>query len=453
MRVSDATCTRTDGSARTVLVPSLQVVARAAGGTQLSAPLGMDGVVVGSGADASLVLEDPQVSRRHCEFRVTEGGVVLRDLGSKNGTWLGPVSVREVLIAPEVRVEVGGSQVWIERAGDARRLDLSEDARFGDAVGQSVAMRALFKVLEQAAPTDSTVLLLGETGTGKGLLARAIHAASPRRKGPFVVLDLAALDPGLLRSELFGYEKGAFTDASAPRDGRLAAADGGTLFIDEVGELPLSLQTTLLTALDDRRYSPVGSNRWVGFDARIIAATHQNLKKLAEEGKFRQDLYFRLGVITVRVPPLRDRKEDLPLLIERLQSRLKGPRPPAPFSPRVLEVLRAYHWPGNVRELRNVVERLSVLPDSPLDLASGDAPSAAAPREPWSAGLAELPLAEARELLQKRFLRWYLTAVLRSCDDVVTAAARHMGVGRQRVHDLIREAGLSRKDLAKGDGD
>ena len=460
--------TLSEVSRSTVEVPSLRVVVRGEGGKRITAPLGLDGVVVGGGEEADLVVEDARVSRRHCEVRLTGEGVVLRDLGSKNGTRVGAIAVREAVLGLEAHVTIGSSELWIERAGAPEMVELSEEASFGAAVGDSVPMRRLFEVLGRVAPRDVTVLLLGETGTGKEVLARAIHEASPRKKRPFVVLDCGAVDAGLLSAELFGHERGAFTGAAGARRGKLAEADGGTLFIDEIGELPLDLQPKLLRALQSKEFTPLGASRPERFDARVVSATHRNLKKLVEDGKFRQDLFFRLSVVVATIPPLRDRSGDIPLLVTRLLEDIGAPLHLSDLPRGVLDVLRSYSWPGNVRELRNVLERLVALPDEPLDLVDSALPAslrggasaaggAPAGRErggealSWDPGLAALPLAEARGQVQERFLRWYLTAVLRECDGTVTRAALRMGVNRQYLHNLIRRCGLARGDFRDDD--
>lgn len=460
--------TLSEVSRSTVEVPSLRVVVRGEGGKRITAPLGLDGVVVGGGEEADLVVEDARVSRRHCEVRLTGEGVLLRDLGSKNGTRVGAIAVREAVLGLEAHVTIGSSELWVERAGAPEMVELSEEASFGAAVGDSVPMRRLFEVLGRVAPRDVTVLLLGETGTGKEVLARAIHEASPRKKRPFVVLDCGAVDAGLLSAELFGHERGAFTGAAGARRGKLAEADGGTLFIDEIGELPLDLQPKLLRALQSKEFTPLGASRPERFDARVVSATHRNLKKLVEDGKFRQDLFFRLSVVVATIPPLRDRSGDIPLLVTRLLEDIGAPLHLSDLPRGVLDVLRSYSWPGNVRELRNVLERLVALPDEPLDLVDSALPAslrggasaaggAPAGRErggealSWDPGLAALPLAEARGQVQERFLRWYLTAVLRECDGTVTRAALRMGVNRQYLHNLIRRCGLARGDFRDDD--
>jgi DNA-binding NtrC family response regulator len=243
------------------------------------------------------------------------------------------------------------------------RKALKRGYSFHDVLSKSPAMQKLFELARVAAPSQSTVLILGESGTGKEVLARAVHEESPRRAGPFVAISCAALTESLLESELFGHERGAFTGASVRRKGKFEAAQGGTLFLDEIGDISPKLQVDLLRVLEERKVSRVGGNEAIPVDVRIIAATHRDLGKEVAEGRFRQDLFYRLNVIPMHLPPLRERREDLPLLIERfldglsveLSKRLDG------VSPEALSALVAHDWPGNVRELRNVLERGAVV--------------------------------------------------------------------------------------------
>ncbi|WP_438001517.1 sigma 54-interacting transcriptional regulator [Sorangium sp. So ce185] len=458
-----ATCTLTSfDQGRSLRLPALSVTVALPDRRTLTAPLDLRPIVVGAGADCDLVLADPRASRRHCEIRLTEQGVLLRDLGSKNGTLIRDVRIREAFLPPGVPATVGGSEIVVGPAGPAAVLPLSAADAFGEAAGRSLPMRALFARLERAAPTDETLLLLGESGTGKEVLARAIHARSRRKDGPFVVVDCGAIAPNLVESELFGHARGAFTGAAAARPGLLEQASGGTLFIDEIGELPLDLQPKLLRAIEGRQIRRLGSNEWVPFDARIVAATHRNLRAKAQEGSFRADLYFRLSVVEVHVPALRERKDDLPLLVERFLAARDPPRALADLPPGALALLDAYDWPGNVRELRNTVARLVLFPEllheivgaappAPQGLdpsgaaSSGGAPSGEAPAGPGDARLRrllELPLPEAREVVLEELERAYVTEKLRQHGGNISHAADAMGVSRQLVHRLIQRHGL-----------
>ena len=307
-----------------------------------------------------------------------------------------------------------------------------DDPGLGDIVGASPAMNKVFRMVRQAAPTDATILLEGPSGTGKELFARAIHRLSRRASGPFVAVECAALNPNLLESELFGHVKGAYTGADADRVGRFEAANGGTLFLDEISEIPPSTQVKLLRALESRSFERLGSSETVSTDIRIVAACNRDLKKLAQEGKFREDLYYRLNVIDLHLPPLCERRSDIALLAGKFVkefSAMNGGRVTG-ISPEALKVLEAYRWPGNVRELRNVVEKMVVL-SSGGDLRPEDVPDdVRAPAAPAEAGGGDsLEAAEKAKIL----------AVLDECGGNITRAAEKLGISRRTLHRRLNE--------------
>jgi two-component system nitrogen regulation response regulator GlnG len=328
--------------------------------------------VIGTAADAAFVLTDPAVSRHHLELRVRRGRVMVRDLGSRNGSYCGSHLFREISIAGGDVLRIGHSELQLLAKPPRLESLPSQRHSFGALRGRSLAMRALFARLELAAPSDATVLIEGETGVGKELCAEAIHAHSRRAAGPFVVCDLGAAGGGLFDSEIFGHVRGAFTGAAQDRAGVFERADGGTLFLDEVGDLPPPLQSRLLRALASRRVRRLGDDRVRDVDVRVIAASHRDLGAEVRAGRFRADLWRRLDVVRVRVPPLRERKEDLPLLVERLLAS-SGAR----LSAGGLAWLAQHDWPGNVRELSNALERaLALLPASPAAVSSDGAAGA-----------------------------------------------------------------------------
>jgi DNA-binding NtrC family response regulator len=387
--------------------------------------LAREEVVVGTGGGADLALSDETVSRNHLAIRVQPDGFLLRDLDSTNGTYLDGRRVREAWIAPGDKIDFGASRIRLEATRQTVDLPLSEAHGFGKMVGRSVAARRLFALLEQVAREAATVALYGETGTGKDLAAEGIHAASPRASGPFVVVDCGAIPPALMESELFGHERGAFTGADRARTGAITEAHGGTLFLDEIGELQRELQPKLLRALEKRQVRPLGSSKYIDVDVRIVSATTRDLKRDVNRGLFREDLYYRLHVVSIRLPPLRERLDDVPLLAEHFQRELGG-APGAELSPSLIEELLAHDWPGNVRELRNRIER---------ELAAPDAPRSSELRTQPSYREAK---AQALDAFEASFLR---TLMGRAANNV-SEAARLAQMDRPFLGKLLRKHGL-----------
>ena len=403
--------------------------------------LGATPTTIGTGTDAGLVLSDDRVSARHAEVTAVDGRFAVRDLGSTNGTWFEGSRVERADVAAGATLRVGRTTLRVEP--EAQPLDVvpSQARRFGELVGASLAMREVFAVLERVAAADVTVLVEGETGTGKELVARSLHAASPRQSGPFVAVDCGALPEGLLDSELFGHVKGAFTGAAAPRAGLFVRADGGTLFLDELGRVPPSVQARLLRALEERVVRPLGGDKERAVDVRVVAAARDDLDAEVAAGRFRADLLYRLGVVRLTLPPLRNRREDLPLLIRELL-RARGVDDPAPAGP-ALDRLTAHAWPGNVRELRNVLDRaLALTPGARrfADLIVRVEPAAGGAAD--AVVRTDLPFAEAKQLVLHDFERRYLADVLARADGNVTAAARLADVDRKHLRTLARRHGL-----------
>jgi DNA-binding NtrC family response regulator len=324
--------------------------------TGLTANLSLSNVRIGTATDNDLVLGDPTVSRHHAEIRMTPTGLVLRDLGSTNGTFINQLRVTEAYLEPGTECVLGYSRIAIRQRMEERRVSPSRQNSLGSLVGSSAQMRELYGLLQAVAPTPVTVHITGESGSGKELVARTVHELSGR-SGPLVVFDASVTDPEMVRNDLFGHVKGAFTGATGNRDGAFRQANQGTLFIDEIGELPLDLQPRLLRVLENREVTPIGTDKPIRVDVRVVTATHRDLDAMVKEGTFRADLFYRLCVVPLEVPPLRKIREDIPLLVETLCERQALT---CKVSADAMAALQAYDWPGNVRELRNVLERAAI---------------------------------------------------------------------------------------------
>ncbi len=404
----------------------------------LEKELDRDVVHLGTHEDNDLLLTDDTISRYHAEIDHTQHGTVLRDLGSTNGTWVGDVRVREIYLGDRQRTFKLG-QTTIRFASEDEVVDIipSEVEVFESLVGRSVAMRELFSVLDRVAPTDLTVLITGETGTGKELVSRAIHARSRRSTGPLVVFDCGAVARNLVESELFGHERGAFTGAHAARAGVFEQAHGGTIFLDELGELPLELQPALLRVLEQRQVRRVGDSRMRPVDVRVVAATNRNLEDDVAAGRFREDLYYRLAVVEVPLPALRERPEDLPLLIERLLIEIPFEHGIQTVSAAVLDRFSEWSWPGNVRELRNVLMRSAPFCDTDT-VQLADLPTTFQ-RPPVRSGLT---LKEAKSRAVEAFERSYLEDLMTVHAGDIDLAATAAELEPKVLLRMLRRLGL-----------
>jgi DNA-binding NtrC family response regulator len=379
-----------------------------------------DQLTIGTSADNDLQLTDPGVSRHHCAIRTTERGLELRDLASTNGTLLGDCEVVRVVIRGAARLRLGSTVVAVELLDREIDQPLADGDRCGDLVGGSPAMRRLYPMIQRCAETTATVLIEGETGTGKELVAESIHRASSRRHGPFRVVDCAALPGALIESELFGHVRGAFTGADRDRSGALVDAAGGTVLLDEIGELPLALQPVLLRALENRTVRPIGGARTLPIDVRILAATHRDLRVEVNRKRFRADLFYRLHVLHLEIPPLRQRAGDIALLADQFW---RAQRPDSAPPDDLIAHLVAQPWPGNVRELRNAVER------------------AAASAEPPAATGAGQSYADAKQAAIADWERGWVAQLVAAHRGNLSRAARAARMGRSHLRQLARRHG------------
>ncbi len=417
-------------------------------------------VTVGRSVICDLTLADKAVSGTHFEIVNTEKGVLLRDLDSTNGTFCGDLRLREVWVKPGTVVRAGQTTLRFEPVSGMVEIDLSSEERFHDLIGKSVRMREIFASLEKVAPSDLTVLVRGETGTGKELVARALHRASRRADGPLVVQDCGAIPKDLIESTLFGHERGAFTGATDRHRGSFEQADGGTIFLDEIGELDITLQPKLLRVLENREIKRVGGDRQIPVNVRVVAATNRDLRQMVNEGTFREDLYYRLSVVQVELPSLRERPEDVVLLVRNFlddfaRRRFPGEDVQFTVTSDAMARLQAYPWPGNVRELKNTVERAASLADS-TELTVRDLlpTSQKTPVEVMPGGSSaerfveeEVPFKEAKQQVIDAFEASYLKALLDRHGGNVTRSAQSAGLTRYHLRELAKRYGI------RGDGD
>jgi DNA-binding NtrC family response regulator len=452
-------------------------------------------VRIGSMDDNDVVLRDDTVSRYHCRIVQEDTGYVLVDDHSTNGTFINKVRVREAFLKPGCTIAVGQSQLKFNAREEEVPIVPSRSDRCGLLIGGNAAMRSIYTILEKIAPTATTVVIEGETGTGKEVVAQTIHQLSPRAKNELVVFDCGAVPPNLIESELFGHEKGSFTGAVMTRQGLFELADGGTLFLDELGELPLDLQPKLLRALEQREVRRVGSSKPVKVDVRIIAATNRHLEDEVRAGRFRQDLFYRLSVVRLHLPSLRERNDDVPQLVNHFLKTLSGNRG-ADGTQRVMKVareamtaLQAYPWPGNVRELVNVIERavsfcdgdviaLGELPESIRDAKPAPSPTTGpraasahtqpppvparaatrshadhtAPR-PTEEMIDGATFKDAKEKWVSSFERDYILSLLRRHDGNISHAARDADIDRKYFRKLMKKYGIAAADVGAPDDD
>jgi DNA-binding NtrC family response regulator len=431
------------------------------GGPDEGREVPFDGTVeIGADPACGLVLEDSAVSRRHAQIAVSPGRITVKDLGSRNGTTIDGVRIKEATVSIGAVINVGRTSIAVQPRWHRREVPPSNKRAFGELLGDSVAMRDIFAVLERVADTEVPLLVEGESGTGKELVARSVHAASSRAQQPYVVFDCGSVPGDLAESELFGHKKGAFSGATSDRAGAFQRAHGGTLCLDELGELPIDLQPKLLRALENGEVRPVGEDAPRKVDVRIIASTNRDLHAEAQRGRFRSDLLYRLDVVRLRMPPLRQRPEDIPSLVRRL---LDGKLPEGDvIEGDNLSALMGYAWPGNVRELRNTLARAVALANAPgkpqapfasLVFNLGPASNAPATLGFEFPGVAKpLPYKDAKAQLLLAFDRAYVEALLERHKGNVLQAANEAGLSRKHLYDVMKRIDIG-GDAADGGED
>jgi len=406
-------------------------------------------VSVGKSPDNQLPLNDLTVSRYHMELTLRRGGIEVRDLESMNGTYVGDVRVDRALVRPGTLLSVGSTLLRLEEGPQGTKPARPEDddtTVLPGVITRSPAMRNVAHTIERLARSNVTVMLHGETGTGKEVLARALHQMSDRKDRPFEVVDCGSMAPTLIASELFGHERGAFTGAHSEHAGAFERAHGGTVFLDEIGELPLELQPMLLGVLERRRFKRVGGTRERSVDVRVVSATHRDLRNATNLGTFRADLYFRLAVARVVIPALRERPEDIEPLVRRFAEQLTGDVNSQPFDAHTLAALESHPWSGNVRELRNVVESAvamgSLVLEAPPRDSAAPSPLLTPDRQDAPASLFEQPYREARAQAVAAFERAYLRRLTEQCGGNASEAARRAKMDRPYLLSLLRKHGL-----------
>lgn len=406
-------------------------------------------ITFGSDSTSTMVLTDATVSRQHLQAELVDGTVFVQDLGSRNGTTLEGARVTRTSIGFGAEIALGRTVVKFLPDEEEVRPQAAATTAFGSIVGGDTKMRQLFAMLQNVAPTHATVLIEGETGTGKELIAEEIHKHSDRKNGPFVVFDCGAVPRELIESLLFGHVKGSFTGAIADKKGAFAEAHGGTIFLDEIGEMAIDLQPALLRVLDKRTVRKVGSNVFENIDVRVVAATNRDLRQEVQNRNFREDLYYRLAVIRVSVPPLRERDTDLELLIRHFV-RIFAPQ--LTVAPGDMARLLAHEWPGNVRELKNTIERACVLASGStihLDASFANPQPARASQPTLSRAepvRTDLPFKEAKGQLVEAFEREYLEGLMKKHRSNLSAASREAEIDRKHLRELVRKYGLTARE-------
>ncbi len=408
---------------RRIVTDTIDLVIRSPEQTTIKRTLSAATITLGTHADCDLAVADPFVSRRHCRLALGDAGLVLQDLDSTNGTFVGDVRVARLTLPAQGCFRIGRTTVHYHRRRREELIGRSRRDRLGRLLGASEPMRELFALIERVAPSEAIVCVLGESGTGKELVARELHERSKRNTGPFVAINCGALPPELIESQLFGHERGSFTGAVERAVGLIEQAKGGTLFLDEIGEMPPELQTRLLRVLEERTLRRLGGREEIPVNVRLLCATHRDLKQLVAQERFRRDLFYRLYVVPLTLPPLRERNGDVALLARHFVGRFTPEERAFTLTAEALERLQQERWPGNVRELRNVIERT-------LLLATGDQIAAN--------DLALTPIEEDAPAVGLQGMeRSIITDALEACGGNISQAARRLGMPRTSLQKKI----------------
>jgi DNA-binding NtrC family response regulator len=414
---------------------------------------------VGSETGVDLVIKDPTVSRLHLVLRIEGNDIRVIDPGSLNGSFVDGIQFRDAYARPDSIITIGESKLRLRMVQGLEELPISNASQMGGLLGQSVGMRLVYSFIERVAKSDLTVLIEGETGTGKELVAEAIHDASQRGQGPHRLLDCSAISPSLVEDALFGHVRGGFTGAITDQAGAIEFADGGTLFLDEIGELPLELQSKLLRVLEKRTIRRVGSPMDRRVNVRFVAATNRNLAREVELGRFRADLYHRLNGIRIQLPPLRERLEDIPLLVRHFEASMEASSSNrGPLGDHEIAALMERSFPGNVRELRNLVQQIHALGIS-LNAPEPGSMALAVPEKSIADTAPTAPIDmsggfhSAKDRVVEAFERQYFADALRRSNGNISKAAQSSGVSRRFLHRAINTHGLRPRETKDSDDD
>ncbi|RKG85586.1 sigma 54-interacting transcriptional regulator [Corallococcus terminator] len=400
-----------------------------------------DSFTVGKDAGCDLVLQDRFISGKHLKVTRQDGVFHVVDLRSTNGTWLGPVRLFEAEVTLPTSLRVGEAELILETVPATKK----EAQSFHGILGSDASVRQLTDLIQRVAPSTAAVTILGESGTGKELVANALHACSPRSNRPLIPVNCAAISKELIESELFGHEKGAFTGSVGARKGAFEEADGGTLFLDEIGELPLDLQAKLLRALESGEIKRVGASRPMHVDVRVVAATNRDLLAASREGRFREDLYYRLCVVPLHLPPLRNRRGDVVGLAEHFVKAFAPRGQTVRLTQPALDRLQQHAWPGNIRELRNVVHRALLLRKGP-SIDAGDLSFDQEVNRETGITVPELPPGMTLEQMLEKLERQIIETALRRFNNNRERVARELGLARSTLFKRLKDWGMTKQD-------